>query len=66
MLYEVITLTTDLGELVSDPDIDIVCELMGGLSAADRLIRDALAAGKHVVTANKHLLAERGQELFRP
>lgn len=57
-------LTSDLSELVRDPGIDIVCELMGGLSAADGLIRDALAAGKHVVTANKHLLAERGQELF--
>ncbi len=58
------SLTADLGELVRDPGIDIVCELMGGLSAADTLIREALAAGKHVVTANKHLLAERGQELF--
>ena len=57
-------LGADLGDLVRDPEIDIVCELMGGLTAADRLIRDALAAGKHVVSANKHLLAERGQELF--
>ncbi|EPR41747.1 homoserine dehydrogenase [Desulfovibrio sp. X2] len=53
-----------LMDLVEDPEIEVVCELMGGLSAAEELMRAALAAGKHVVTANKHLLAERGQELF--
>ena len=51
-------------ELAQDPDIDIVVELMGGLGMAYDLIRLALASGKHVVTANKHLLAERGEELF--
>ncbi|KUG29174.1 homoserine dehydrogenase [hydrocarbon metagenome] len=57
-------LTTRPADLVADPDIDIVVELMGGTGAAYDLIRDALTAGKHVVTANKALLAERGPELF--
>jgi homoserine dehydrogenase len=56
--------TTDPDALVSDPDIDIVVELMGGIEAAFTLIHKALAAGKHVVTANKALLAARGPELF--
>jgi homoserine dehydrogenase len=57
-------LTTDPDALINDPDIDIVVELMGGIDAAFRLIHKALSAGKHVVTANKALLAERGPELF--
>lgn len=56
--------TTDLTRLTTNPEIDIVVECMGGLNAAYDLIRTALEAGKHVVTANKHLLAERGPELF--
>jgi len=58
------TVTTDPDALVTDPDIDIVVELMGGIEAAFTLIHKALSAGKHVVTANKALLAERGPELF--
>ncbi len=58
------TFTTDPETLVNDPDIAIVVELMGGLDAAGSLIRKALNAGKHVVTANKHLLAEQGLELY--
>jgi homoserine dehydrogenase len=57
-------LTTDPEALVADPDIDIVVELMGGIEAAYGLIHKALSAGKHVVTANKALLAARGPELF--
>ncbi|QLA16042.1 homoserine dehydrogenase [Desulfolutivibrio sulfoxidireducens] len=57
-------LTTRPADLVVDPDIDIVVELMGGTGAAFDLIHSALAAGKHVVTANKALLAQRGPELF--
>lgn len=57
-------LTTDLNRLTEDPEIDIIVELMGGLDAARELIENALKAGKHVVTANKHLLAEHGLELF--
>jgi homoserine dehydrogenase len=59
-----VTFTDDLDSLVNDPDIDIVVELMGGLDTAKELILKAFAAGKHVVTANKHLLAVHGLELF--
>jgi homoserine dehydrogenase len=57
-------LTTRPSDITADPDIDIVVELMGGTGAAYDLIRGALESGKHVVTANKALLAERGPELF--
>ncbi|MGL1862246.1 MAG: homoserine dehydrogenase [Pseudodesulfovibrio sp.] len=58
------TFTDDLDTLVNDPDIDIIVELMGGLDTAKDLMFKSFAAGKHVVTANKHLLAEHGLELF--
>jgi homoserine dehydrogenase len=51
--------------MVTRPDIDIVVELFGGLEPARSLILKALAAGKDVVTANKLLLAEHGEEIFR-
>jgi homoserine dehydrogenase len=57
--------TDDPAVLVTDPEIDIVVELMGGLDTAKDLMLDAFAAGKHVVTANKHLLAEHGLDLFK-
>jgi homoserine dehydrogenase len=57
-------LTKDAGEILKDPDIQIVIELMGGINAAGTLIRSALESGKHVVTANKALLAHQGNELF--
>lgn len=57
--------TADPAALTSDPEIDMVVELMGGTTAAYDLIEAALLAGKHVVTANKALLAERGRPLFR-
>jgi homoserine dehydrogenase len=56
--------TTDLGQVVSDPGIEVVVELVGGVDWARRAILEALAAGKHVVTANKALLAEHGAEVF--
>ena len=49
--------TTDFEEILNDPDIDIVAELMGGIEPATGYIKAALAAGKHVVTANKAALA---------
>ncbi len=58
------TVTTSLDDIFSDPDIDIAVELMGGLGIAKTFIAKALTAGKHVVTANKALLAEHGEELF--
>jgi homoserine dehydrogenase len=56
--------TGDAGDLFKDPDIDIVVELIGGMEPARTFIRRALEAGKHVVTANKALLAHDGNELF--
>lgn len=56
--------TTDLMEVVEDPAVDIVVELIGGTDAAFDLVAAALRAGKPVVTGNKALLAERGSELF--
>jgi homoserine dehydrogenase len=57
-------LTTDSRQILSAPDIDIVVELIGGYDTAKRVILDAIAAGKHVVTANKALLALHGEEIF--
>ncbi len=54
----------DAFELAKRDDIDIVVELIGGVDVAERLVRAALEAKKHVVTANKALLAERGAALF--
>jgi len=57
-------LTTDLSAIVDDPSIDIVVELMGGEEPAKSYILRALAAGKHVVTANKDVIARHGRDLF--
>ncbi len=57
-------LTKDAMEAVADPGVDIVIELMGGMDAARKVIAGALSLGKPVVTANKALLAEHGEELF--
>lgn len=57
--------TTDLDSIVDDPTIDIILELMGGLDPAGRLIERALQNGKHVVTANKELLAKHGARLMK-
>ena len=56
--------TADAYEVVNDPKIDIVVELIGGYTAALDLVLKAIANGKHVVTANKALLATRGNEIF--
>lgn len=57
-------LTTNPLDVVDNPEIDIVVELMGGLSPALELVMKAIANGKHVVTANKHLIAKHGNEIF--
>ncbi len=57
-------LTDDPDALVESPDVDVVCELMGGVDPARGLILRAFDAGKPVVTANKELLATHGRELF--
>ncbi|MGH2691367.1 MAG: homoserine dehydrogenase [Actinomycetota bacterium] len=56
--------TTDAEAVVSDPGVQVVLELMGGVEPARSMILEALANGKSVVTANKELLANHGGELF--
>jgi len=58
-------LTTDAREIFDDPEIDIVIELIGGYDPAKRFLLEAMAKGKHVVTANKALLAVHGEELYQ-
>lgn len=57
-------LTTDVKQVLNDPAVDIVIELIGGYDIAKRVILEAIAAGKHVITANKALLALHGEEIF--
>jgi homoserine dehydrogenase len=57
--------TTDWRQLIANPDLEVIVELIGGTSDAFELIQQALQNGKHVITANKALLAERGAELFQ-
>ncbi len=59
-----IELTIDPFEIVNHPDIDVVVELIGGESLALELVQKAIANGKHVVTANKALIAVHGNEVF--
>ncbi|MFV2061511.1 MAG: homoserine dehydrogenase [Gammaproteobacteria bacterium] len=59
------TLTTDSNDVINDPDIDIVVELIGGDSLALELVMGAIKNGKHVVTANKALIAKHGNEIFK-
>jgi len=58
-------LTTDGFSICVNPDIDIVVELVGGMGVAAKFIKTALQNGKHVVTANKALLSEKGGDLFQ-
>ena len=58
-----VTVSNDAKALIADPGVDVVCELIGGFEPARTFILDALNAGKHVVTANKMLLAKAGPEL---
>ena len=59
-----IKLTTDPFEVVNNPELDIVVELIGGDGVARELVSKAIANGKHVVTANKALIAKHGNEIF--
>lgn len=63
--FEEGVLSTDADAVVSDPDIDIVIEMIGGEGIAKDFIMKAIANGKHIITANKALLASHGNELFR-
>jgi homoserine dehydrogenase len=60
-----IKLTTNPAEVVNDPDIDVVVELIGGYNPARELVMQAISNGKHVVTANKALIALHGNEIFK-
>ncbi len=62
---EGVKLTEDPFAVVNDPDIQIVVELMGGLKPAREAVLQAIANGKHVVTANKALIANHGNEIFQ-
>ncbi|MDA3799317.1 MAG: homoserine dehydrogenase [Kiritimatiellae bacterium] len=57
-------LSTDASAVIADPEVEIVVELVGGISIAKRFVMEALELGKPVVTANKALLAEEGEEIF--
>jgi homoserine dehydrogenase len=57
-------LTTDGFAIVNDPAVQVVIEVMGGMEPASSLIRGALQSGKHVITANKELIAKAGHELL--
>lgn len=59
-----IPLSRDIFDVVRNPDIDVVVELIGGCTVAKDLVLEAIANGKHVVTANKALIAEYGNEIF--
>jgi homoserine dehydrogenase len=59
-----IRLTADAQEIVNDPEVEVVVELMGGYEPARTLVLQAIANGKHVVTANKAMIAAHGNEIF--
>ena len=59
-----ITVSRDIFAVVNDPEVDIVVEVIGGTTTARELVLQAIANGKHVVTANKALLAQYGNEIF--
>jgi homoserine dehydrogenase len=59
-----IVLTKELSELVNHPELDIIVELLGGTAIAREMTLQAIANGKHVVTANKALIAKHGNEIF--
>ena len=60
-----VKVVADAREIIANPDIDVVVELIGGYGIAKALVLEAIAAGKHVVTANKALLAVHGSEIFK-
>jgi homoserine dehydrogenase len=59
-----VKVVSDARQIIANPDVDIVVELIGGYGIAKTLVLEAIAAGKHVVTANKALLAVHGTEIF--
>jgi homoserine dehydrogenase len=64
LVGEGVVVVSNAREVIANPEIDIVIELIGGYGIAKALVMEAIAAGKHVVTANKALLAVHGTEIF--
>ena len=64
MSYSAVTLTSDPESIINDPEIDVVVEVMGGDEPARSLLLQAIANGKHIVTANKALVACHGNDIF--
>ena len=62
--YEGINITTNLEDVATNPEVDVLVEVIGGINFAYELVTTALREGKHVVTANKALIASHGNELF--
>jgi len=56
--------TTNANDVISDPEIDIIVELIGGTTKANEFIINGIKAGKHIVTANKALLSQKGNKIF--
>lgn len=63
-LPESITLTDNIADILDDPSIDIVIEVLGGIHPAKEYMLEAMRRGKHVVTANKDVVAQYGKEMF--
>ena len=59
-----VPLTRDARDLIRDPEIDILVELIGGIEPAKTFVLEAIEAGKHVITANKALLSQEGRDIF--
>ena len=57
--------TRDVFDVARNPDVDILVELIGGVDTARQLVLEAIAHGKHIVTANKALIALHGDEVFK-
>jgi homoserine dehydrogenase len=64
LVGEAVPVLADARAVIADPEVDVVVELIGGYGVARTLVLEAIAAGKHVVTANKALLAVHGTEIF--
>ena len=62
--YEKINITTNVLEVATNPEVDVLVEVVGGVDFSYELVTTALKEGKHVVTANKALIASYGNELF--
>src|SRR5690606_35873365 len=59
-----VAITRDIFDVVKNPEVDVVVELIGGTTVARDLVLEAISNGKHVVTANKALIAQYGNEIF--